>query len=73
MLKTTPIVVTIGRSLTIPLAVIGDTVLGKPSSALVLFGAFLVTVAFFMVGLSGGNAPIKEGDPRDRTTVEAVG
>jgi len=72
MLKTTPLVVTIGLSLSMPLAVIGDTLLGKPCSALVLFGAFLVTVAFFMVGLSDGNAPIKEDNPRDRTAVEAV-
>ncbi|KAF8078506.1 hypothetical protein FPV67DRAFT_1557818 [Lyophyllum atratum] len=51
MLKTTPLVVTIGLSLTIPIAVIGDFFLGKTTRALVLIGAFLVIVSFVIVGL----------------------
>ncbi|KAG9103270.1 hypothetical protein FRC06_011561 [Ceratobasidium sp. 370] len=51
MLKTTPLVVTIGLSLTIPLAVGGDFFLGKSTSAQPLVGAALVLVAFIVVGL----------------------
>lgn len=51
MLKTTPLVVTIGLSLTIPLAVLGDFVLGRPSAGQVLLGAGLVLVSFLAVGL----------------------
>jgi len=72
MLKTTPLVATIGLSLTIPLAVVGDTFLGKPSPALVLFGAFLVSVAFFMVGLSDGNTTSKDDELRETIIVERV-
>lgn len=51
MLKTTPLVVTIGLSLTIPLAVIGDFILGKPSRGQVVVGAVLVLASFIVVGL----------------------
>ncbi|KAH7931110.1 hypothetical protein BV22DRAFT_999252 [Leucogyrophana mollusca] len=51
MLKTTPLVVTIGLSLTIPLAVVGDFFLSKPATAQVVLGALLVLVAFIIVGL----------------------
>lgn len=51
MLKTTPLVVTIGLSLTIPLAVVGDFFLSKPTQAQVLFGALLVLVSFVVVGV----------------------
>ncbi|KAG6845749.1 hypothetical protein H0H87_003803 [Tephrocybe sp. NHM501043] len=51
MLKTTPIVVTVGLSLTIPLAVIGDVLLGRTVRNLVLVGATLVLVSFVVVGL----------------------
>lgn len=50
MLKTTPLVVTVGLSLTIPLAVIGDFFLSKPSRGQVLMGAGLVLVSFLVVG-----------------------
>lgn len=53
MLKTTPLVVTIGLSLTIPLAVLGDFVLGRPATGQVLLGAGLVLVSFVAVGLQG--------------------
>jgi solute carrier family 35 protein F5 len=51
MLKTTPLVVTVGLSLTIPLAVAGDFMLGKPSHAQILTGAFLVLGSFVLVGV----------------------
>jgi solute carrier family 35 protein F5 len=59
MLKTTPLVVTIGLGLTIPVAVIGDFFLGKPAAPQVLAGSLLVLVAFIAVGVE--NARPKEG------------
>ncbi|EPQ60703.1 hypothetical protein GLOTRDRAFT_109100 [Gloeophyllum trabeum ATCC 11539] len=50
MLKTTPLVVTVGLSLTIPLAVIGDFFLNKPTKGQVIIGALLVIVSFVMIG-----------------------
>ncbi|KAG5353370.1 hypothetical protein C0989_007515 [Termitomyces sp. Mn162] len=59
MLKTTPLVVTIGLSLTIPLAVIGDLLFGKTVHFLVLIGALIVVFSFIMVGLD--DARIRSG------------
>lgn len=56
MLKTTPLVVTIGISLTIPLAVTGDFFLGKPAAAQVVVGAFFVLVGFIVVGVENAKA-----------------
>ncbi|KAL4064932.1 hypothetical protein V8B97DRAFT_1985568, partial [Scleroderma yunnanense] len=50
MLKTTPLVVTIGISLTIPLAVICDFLLGKAVTGEVVIGALLILVGFIVVG-----------------------
>uniref|UniRef100_A0A8H8CRK7 EamA domain-containing protein n=1 Tax=Psilocybe cubensis TaxID=181762 RepID=A0A8H8CRK7_PSICU len=50
MLKTTPLVVTIGLSLTIPVAVLGDFLLLKPSKFQVIFGALLVLCSFVAIG-----------------------
>ena len=50
-LKTTPLVVTVGLSLTIPLAVIGDFLLAKFTRGQVIFGAILVLLSFVVVGL----------------------
>jgi solute carrier family 35 protein F5 len=55
MLKTTPLVVTIGLSLTIPLAVLGDLILGKYTAVQVIVGAFLVLVSFIAVGMDDVN------------------
>ncbi|KIK99044.1 hypothetical protein PAXRUDRAFT_823217 [Paxillus rubicundulus Ve08.2h10] len=60
MLKTTPLVATVGLSLTIPLAVIGDYFLRKPAAFQVLLGAVLVTAGFIVVGVENSNP--KEGD-----------
>ncbi|ESK98308.1 vacuolar membrane protein [Moniliophthora roreri MCA 2997] len=51
MLKTTPLVVTIGLSLTIPLAVVGDFFLSRPVKFQVIGGALLVLVSFVTIGL----------------------
>jgi solute carrier family 35 protein F5 len=51
MLKTTPLVVTVGLSLTIPVAVVGDLILNKSVHILSVFGALLVVVSFVTVGL----------------------
>ena len=50
MLKTTPLVVTIGLSLTIPFAVAGDFVKHRPTQAAVIGGALLVLLSFTAVG-----------------------
>lgn len=55
MLKTTPLVVTVGLSLTIPLAVIGDSFLGKPTRGQVIFGAVLVLISFIAIGVENSN------------------
>ncbi|KAG8700441.1 hypothetical protein FRC08_004701, partial [Ceratobasidium sp. 394] len=79
MLKTTPLVVTIGLSLTIPLAVGGDLFLGKQTSAQSLIGATLVLLAFIVVGLedrdeasvaqaSGLDVPSPFGDGGEQST-----
>ncbi|KAJ3558514.1 hypothetical protein NM688_g882 [Phlebia brevispora] len=51
MLKTTPLVVTVGLSLTMPLAVIGDFLLHKPVTFKVILGAVIVIFSFVAVGL----------------------
>lgn len=66
MLKTTPLVVTVGLSLTIPLAVIGDMFLTKPTKGQVIVGATLVVISFVVVGiddskLKSGEDPHSEG------------
>ncbi|KAL6310061.1 hypothetical protein BKA93DRAFT_757375 [Sparassis latifolia] len=50
MLKTTPLVVTIGLSLTMPLAVLGDFILQKPAAIQVIIGAVVVLLSFVLVG-----------------------
>ena len=51
MLKTTPLVVTVGLSLTMPLAVVGDFVLGRPAKVQVVIGALVVVSSFLVLGL----------------------
>ncbi|KAI8980684.1 hypothetical protein BD414DRAFT_492946 [Trametes punicea] len=50
MLKTTPLVVTVGLSLTMPLAVLGDFLLGRPAKAQVMLGAAVVIFSFLVLG-----------------------
>ncbi|KAJ7038076.1 hypothetical protein C8F04DRAFT_367128 [Mycena alexandri] len=60
MLKTTPLVVTVGLSLTIPLAVIGDFILGRFTRGQVIFGALLVLLSFVVVGLDNEKVKTRE-------------
>lgn len=55
MLKTTPLVVTVGLSLTIPFAVIGDFIRLRPTQAGVVIGALLVLCSFIAIGLDDSN------------------
>ncbi|CAK5280569.1 unnamed protein product [Mycena citricolor] len=59
MLKTTPLVVTVGLSLTIPIAVLGDFLLGRFTRGQVFFGALLVLLSFAVVGLD--NEKVRHG------------
>ncbi|KAG8889093.1 hypothetical protein FRB98_005843 [Tulasnella sp. 332] len=57
MLKTTPLVVTVGISMTIPCAVIGDwTILGVTASGQKLIGATLVVASFIGLGIEGARS-----------------
>ena len=51
MLKTTPLVVTVGLSLSIPLAVLGDFIRNRPTHGIVIGGALLVVLSFIALGL----------------------
>lgn len=62
MLKTTPLVVTIGLGLTIPVAVIGDFFLGRPAAMQVLVGSLLVIIAFIAVGVENSGQKEVGGD-----------
>ena len=53
MLKTTPLVVTVGLSLTIPVAVLGDFMRNRPAPGIVIAGALLVVLSFIALGLEG--------------------
>jgi len=80
MLKTTPVVVTLGLILTIPLAVIGDIFLGRPPRGQVLLGSALVVISFVAVGLQGSdnNADdhsldnVREQSPHEVVTGESA-
>ena len=59
MLKTTPLVVTVGLGLTIPVAVVGDFIRNRPTPGLGIFGAVLVALSFIVLGLEGSK--VREG------------
>ena len=59
MLKTTPLVVTVGLSLTIPIAVFGDFIRNRPTPGIVIGGALLVVLSFIALGLE--DSKIHEG------------
>lgn len=59
MLKTTPLLVTVGLSLTIPLALLGDLLLGRTTRVQALIGAGLVLVSFIVVGVENAK-PLKK-------------
>ncbi len=55
MLKTTPLLVTVGISLTIPLAVLGDLILNTPVRGQVMVGAVLVLTSFIAISSDKSN------------------
>ncbi|KAL5518872.1 hypothetical protein ACEPAH_555 [Sanghuangporus vaninii] len=63
MLKTTPLLVTIGLSLTIPLAIVGDYFLKRPAAPLALLGAVLVLGAFILAGIENEKESRREKQP----------
>jgi len=63
MLKTTPLVVTVGLSLTIPFAVFGDFMKGRTSEFQVVFGAILVVVSFIALGFAENRDVPEEATP----------
>ncbi|KAF8507143.1 hypothetical protein F5888DRAFT_1603171 [Russula emetica] len=67
MLKTTPLVVTIGLSLTMPLAVLGDIGLQHPVKGQVLLGAALVLVSFVVIGLEDSKSPPVQDEMLDQS------
>ncbi|PPQ70973.1 hypothetical protein CVT26_014239 [Gymnopilus dilepis] len=71
MLKTTPLVVTIGLSLTIPLAVLGDFIRKQLIHGQVILGAFLVLSSFFAVGFEDSKTHVDSAlTPRPEDTQE---
>lgn len=77
MLKTTPLVVTIGLSLTMPLAVFGDFVLHKPVKLQVILGASVVLLSFVAIGLedsrNNGEKDLLSGKSLDEERAAAAG
>lgn len=71
MLKTTPLVVTIGLSLTMPLAVLGDIVLQHPAKGQVVLGAALVLVSFVVIGLEDSKMGVQDQDERLDDTAQS--
>lgn len=70
MLKTSPLLVTMGISLTIPFAVLGDFILNSPVPGQVLLGALLVLLSFTFIAL-GGSHDTEGGEIREIETSEA--
>ncbi len=60
MLKTTPLVVTIGLSLTIPVAVVGDFIRLRPVHVQVIIGAILVLTSFVGIGFESSKNENRE-------------
>ncbi|KAL0579111.1 hypothetical protein V5O48_002894 [Marasmius crinis-equi] len=71
MLKTSPLVVTVGLSLTMPLAVVGDFFLGRPVPLQVIGGALLVLVSVVLVGME--DARILKQKEKEKEAEELYG
>lgn len=68
MLLTTPLVVTVGLSLTIPLSLIGEMVqYGRYSSFVYWIGAAVVLISFVFI-----NHESQEGDKKSENSEETV-
>jgi len=57
MLKTTPLLVTVGLSLTMPLAVIGDLLLHNPVNGPVIMGAILALLGLLLLAWKASIIP----------------
>jgi solute carrier family 35 protein F5 len=69
MLKTTPLLVTVGLSLTIPLAIAADWLfLGKSAALQVMAGGTLVLVSFIILGV----ADVKAEEEHERDLSETI-
>jgi solute carrier family 35 protein F5 len=70
MLKTTPLLVTVGLSLTIPLAVLVDWLfLGQAAALQVVLGGLLVLVSFVVLGVADAKAEHEERARREPSTL----
>lgn len=72
MLKTTPVVTTLGLSLTIPLAIVGDTILAKPTKAQAGLGALLVLVSFGLVGWADADLVSQDNDQVENDPLQEI-
>ena len=71
MLLTSPLVVTVGLSLSIPLALAGQKIVkGQSSSAAYWLGAGLTFAAFLLVNQANNGEEISEDDGLTRTSGE---
>ena len=62
MLLTSPLVVTVGLSLTIPLSLVGQMILNSQTSSIAYwFGAFIVLLSFIFIN---HESKTQEGTPR---------
>ena len=71
MLKTTPLLVTIGLSLTIPLAIVGDYFLKIPTAPKAIIGAILVIGSFILVGVES-RKDSEQGTAQSRESFEVT-
>ncbi|RDW88507.1 vacuolar membrane protein [Coleophoma cylindrospora] len=72
MLLTTPLVVTVGLSLTIPLSLVGQMVLSRQySSALYWVGACIVVCSFVFINHESTEEPEQSGNTREQVPLEA--
>ena len=73
MLKTTPLVVTVGLSLTMPLAVLGDFFLGRPAKMQVVLGAIIVIGSFLALGVEDSRNAEESGSISGNREAESRG
>lgn len=72
MLLTTPLVVTVGLSLTIPLSLVGQMVLSRQySSALYWVGACVVICSFIFINHESTEEPEQTGSTLEQVPLEA--
>lgn len=70
LLKTTPLVMSVGGGLTIPVAIAGDFLFGKTITLMSLFGASLVIGSFIVLGVESAKV---EGVPAEVVAEDGTG